>query len=319
MEYINKVLGLKVNYLNDNISHYPNFISTRYHLRKVVVENQNVIFLYPKAEIESIQALKKHIERIQKEEDIPIVLILNKLSYRQKEYLIRDRIPFVVEGKQIYLPFMAMYLQERCDTEKQAYDELLPSAQLLFLYFIYNGAKDLTTSQAAKDLELTPTSLSRASKQLEEMQLLQTKKVGVQKILYSNETPKALFQKSKDKLINPMKRKVYIPRENLDTDLVVSGYSALSEYSMLNESTIKSYATNNCSKWNDVCTDYLYDSELQIELQLWRYDPRKLTHNNIVDVLSLVLSLEEDSDERVEQSVEETLEYLWRELDGKRN
>lgn len=88
---------------------------------------------------------------------------------------------------------------------------------------------------------------------------------------------------------------------------------------MLNESAIKSYATNNCSKWNDVCTDYLYDSELQIELQLWRYDPRKLTHNNIVDVLSLVLSLEEDSDERVEQSVEETLEYLWRELDGKRN
>ncbi len=95
---------------------------------------------------------------------------------------------------------MAMYLQERCDAEKQAYEEILPSAQLLFLYFIYNSAKNLTTSQAAKDLDLTPTSLSRASKQLEEMQLLQTKKVGVQKILYSSETPEALFQNSKKQI-----------------------------------------------------------------------------------------------------------------------
>lgn len=319
MEYINKVLGLKVNYLNNDFNHYPNFINTRYHLRKVALDKQKMIFLYPKVEIESIQALRKHIERIQKEENIPIVLILDNLPYRQKEYLIRDRIPFVVEGKQIYLPFMAMYLQERCNAEKQTYEELLPSAQLLFLYFIYNGAKDLTTSQAAKDLELTPTSLSRASKQLEELQLLQTKKVGVQKILYSSDTPKTLFQNSKNKLVNPVKRKVFIPKENLDVDLVASGYSALSEYSMLNEPATKSFATNNCSKWKSICTDYLYDSEHQIELQLWRYDPRKLACNNIVDILSLALSLEDDFDERVEESIEESLENLWREIDGNRN
>ncbi len=112
---------------------------------------------------------------------------------------------------------------------------------------------------------------------------------------------------------------MFIPKENLDVDLVASGYSALSEYSMLNEPSTKSFATNNCSKWKSVCTDYLYDSECQIELQLWRYDPRKLARNNIVDILSLALSLEEDSDERVEESVEESLENLWRQLDGNRN
>ncbi len=88
---------------------------------------------------------------------------------------------------------------------------------------------------------------------------------------------------------------------------------------MLNEPSIKSYATNNCSKWKSICTDYLYDSKYQIELQLWRYNPRKLTNNNIVDILSLALSLEEDYDERVEASVEESLKCLWRKLDGSRN
>ena len=33
-------------------------------------------------------------------------------------------------GKQIYLPFMAVYLQERCDAEKSDREEILPSAQM---------------------------------------------------------------------------------------------------------------------------------------------------------------------------------------------
>ena len=46
------------------------------------------------------------------------MLVLRELSFRQKEYLIREKIPFIVDGKQIYLPFMAVYLQERCSAEK---------------------------------------------------------------------------------------------------------------------------------------------------------------------------------------------------------
>lgn len=79
---------------------------------------------------------------------------------------------------------MALYLQERCSAEKQQYEEILPSAQLLLLYFIYSGAQELSTSQASKELGLTPTSISRASRQLEEMKLVQTRKTGVQKYYF---------------------------------------------------------------------------------------------------------------------------------------
>ena len=78
---------------------------------------------------------------------------------------------------------------------KKATEEMLPSAQMLLLHFIYGGAQELSTSQAAKDLELTPTSISRASKQLEEMGLLHIKKAGVQRILFSEDSPKNCSKK----------------------------------------------------------------------------------------------------------------------------
>lgn len=68
------------------------------------------------------------------------MLVLNELSYRQKEYLLREKIPFIVDGKQIYLPFMSVYLQERCDAEKQPREDLLPSAQLL-LCILFTAAR----------------------------------------------------------------------------------------------------------------------------------------------------------------------------------
>lgn len=176
MDYLNKVLGINVVYENSIFKQLPNFIRTRYRLQMARLDEKKVIFLYPETELEQIGTLRKHIVHIQNVENLPVVLVLKEITWRQKEYLIRERIPFVVENKQIYLPFMALYLQERCSAEKQQYEEILPSAQLLLLYFIYSGAQELSTSQASKELGLTPTSISRASRQLEEMKLVPNKK-----------------------------------------------------------------------------------------------------------------------------------------------
>ena len=319
MDYLDKVLGIKVVYENVEFQHLPNFISTRYRLQKVAMNGQEAIFVYPTTELEQIEVLKKHIARIQKNGNLPVVLVLKEITSRQKEYLIREKIPFIVEERQIYLPFMALYLQERCSAEKHIREEILPSAQMLLLHFIYKGAQELSTSQAAKDLELTPTSISRASKQLEEMGLLQTRKIGVQKILLSEDSPKELFQKAEGKLLNPIKRTVYIPKEFVGTDLLESGYSALAECSMLNAPNVKCYATEKISQWKNVMTNSLQDSQMQVVVEMWRYDPRKLSKRLLVDELSLALALREDADERVEEAVEEMLNELWGKIDGYRN
>ncbi len=49
MDYIKKVLGLKTNYLNHDTKQYPNFINTRYQLRKVSLDNQKNDFSLSKS------------------------------------------------------------------------------------------------------------------------------------------------------------------------------------------------------------------------------------------------------------------------------
>lgn len=124
MEYLNKVLGIEVTYENVDFKHLPNFIVTRYRLQMASMNGKKVIFLYPKTELEQIVVLKKHIARIQKNENMPIVLVLKEITSRQKEYLIRERIPFIVEERQIYLPFMALYLQQRCNAERKPHKKI---------------------------------------------------------------------------------------------------------------------------------------------------------------------------------------------------
>lgn len=179
------------------------------------------------------------------------------------------------------------------------------------LYFIYNGTVEITTSQASKELGLTPTSISRASRQLEKLGLIQTMKTGKQKIIHSDSSPKELFERTQQKLLNPVKKTVYIPKTCVTSELLESGYFALAHYTMLNVPQIKCFAIDSISRWKDVMTNNLLDSENQMAVEMWRYNPHLLSKEDKVDELSLALSLRDDADERVEAAVDEMLEKLW--------
>ena len=319
MEYLKKVLGVRTEYLNETDVSLPNYIRSRYLVREIRLDGRKAVFVYPRTELDAISAVRKHIERIRSSVGVPAILVPNRLNYRQREYLLRDRIPFIVDARQIYLPFMAIYLQEKYDGEKSLREEILPSAQLLFLYFIYHGCDDLLTSDAAKALRLTPTSISRASRQLEEMGLIGTERRGVQKALLSDKPPRELFEFSADRLTDPVKRTVFVPASEIDEPLLLSGYSALAEYSRLNPPAAECRAAFSVAKWAEVSTQRLQDPDDQIEIELWRYDPRILADGRRVDRLSLALALREDGDERTEVAVGEMLSQVWRDIDGTGN
>lgn len=133
------------------------------------------------------------------------------------------------------------------------------------------------------------------------MGLSQTKKMGSQKILLFGDSPKVLFQKAEGKLLNPIKQTVYIPKEFVGTDLLESGYSALAEGSMLNASDFKCYAAEKNLSMEGCCDEQLAGFADAGAVEMWRYNPRKLSTRNIVDELSLALALREDVDERVKE------------------
>ncbi len=80
-----------------------------------------------------------------------MVLVLEQITARQREYLLREKVAaFIVDGKQIYLPFIILFMREQKSTD-----------------------------QAAKDLELSSFQSIKTTKKWE------GKKIGVQKILSS--------------------------------------------------------------------------------------------------------------------------------------
>ena len=60
----------------------------------------------------------------------------------------------------------------------------------------------------------------------------------------------------------------------------------------------------------------LLDSDKQLRLEIWNYDPLVLSNNKIVGLLPLVLSLQDDTDARVQQALDEALEQYWEKYNG---
>lgn len=90
MEYIKSVLGIWAEYYDSGMPNLPNYIHARYRLQEVLLESRKAVFVYPKTELEAINTVKKHLERIEHEMGAVAVLKPQRLTYRQKEYLLRS-------------------------------------------------------------------------------------------------------------------------------------------------------------------------------------------------------------------------------------
>jgi len=312
MDYIERTLGERVTRHSwQGIAQLPYYLHNTYSFTEATIGTQKCLFIAPQGELGTISAVKKHIQRIQGEWAYPVVVELQQLSRQRKETLVKEKIPFVVHEKQLYLPFMGAVLQEKYDNiKKPDVEKLSPSAQVLLFLFIYGGNKPLYLSKAQDKLGFTLMTVSRAAVQLVEAGLLETHKDGVQKVLTSPLAPRELFEKAKPFLLNPVRRKMYIYKADLQKNYFLAGESALSEKSMLNMPSIGVYGTAKVPK--NTAEMQLIDSETQCELELWRYDPTKLSSDKCIDVLSLVVTLESIKDERVEICVEELLKELWK-------
>jgi len=313
MKYIVNTLGIEAitePWHGENI--LPYYLIDYYDFKKVMLDGVACLFMKPKSEPESLKRIKKHIEIVHKVEPLPIVLELGSLTARRRKSLIESRIPFVSPECQIYLPFLGIALNERFTSVKEYGETLMPSSQLLFFYFLYNDTSELQTAETASVFGLSAMQISRATKQLNALGLVSVKKDGVRIIISNFENRSDLFDRAKPYLLNPVRKKIYVNYEELPELLPLSGYSALSELTMLGESQTKTFAFQG--KEEELTgTNTLVDNDEQAEVELWRYDPTLLSkHPGLADPLSVIASLPDVDDPRIEQSVIDLLTELWR-------
>ena len=234
MEYLERTLRIRVKYIEwrkkDSL---PHALRDRYSFKVAWLDDLEVLFMSVNDKLSSISDVKKHIKIVKSVANVKIVLVLKNILARQRQYLIEEGIAFIVQDKQIYLPFLGIVLQEKFDKPDLKVTKLMPSAQMLLLYYIYRKEEALYMNDVVKALGYSAMTISRAAKQLEEINLFTTTKEGVLKILIARKKGKDLFVQAKPYLTSPVIKEIFVSREKLAADMVIGGLSALSYESCL--------------------------------------------------------------------------------------
>jgi len=313
MKYVSDTLGVEMSTEPWNGAvKLPYYLTDHYEFKKVSIDEVLCLLMKPVGKLDTLPVIKKHISKVREAEALPIVLDLDVMTARRRKSLIEAHIPFIVPSCQIYLPFLGIALSERYPAVNTSRDILMPSSQLILFHYLYQAETELRAGETAEVLGISAMQVSRAVKQLTALELVKVRKEGARTIISSNERRLDLFERARPYLLNPVRKRLYVENEDWQIGLPMSGYSALSELTMLGDTPMKTFAFfGKADKLNG--TDALVDNTAQAEVEIWRYNPAILSKRpGIVDALSLLASLPPDDDPRILQSVEELLLNIWR-------
>lgn len=301
------VFGLTINYKSwDKKQALPLYVAGNYEIDEAIVSNNRFIVMSPIGDLPTLPAMKKHIEKIQKIDDVPVAFYLKNLSDFRRKGMLESNIPFMTE-KQVFLPFIGTLLME--EKNNALYKEkFMFSTQQLFLMYLYNRQNKLYVANVGKKLPYSAMTLSRAVKQLEASDLFLVYKDGVNKVIESKYDRRELFERAKPFLLDPVRKYGYIEKSRIDENMVLASESALAKNSMLNPSKLITYAIDEQKMDINQMENELVDPNKQIRLELWGYDPKLFSDDNVADGLSVALSLREIVDERIEEAIDECIE-----------
>jgi hypothetical protein len=309
---LSAALGVKVVSLPwQGADSLPYILSETYHLQKAALDNVPCLFAEPVDEIPTVQAMAKHFSRIYAAANVPVVLKINGMSGERRKALIESRIPFLT-ADQAYLPFMGIVLREQLYSEAKAKEKLMPSAQLLLFAYLYQENDKMYTSPMAAKLGISAMQVTRAVRQLQRLNLIEASKEGVQVVISGKAEHLALFEKASAYFIDPVQEIQYESNDALPEGLPCSGLTALAELSMLSAPAVATRAFySRTDKLHG--ENALTDRDKQSRIEIWKYSPIVLSkQTGVADPLSVIVSLRDERDERVEQAAQEILTKMWR-------
>ena len=264
----------------------------------------------------TIVALRKQIEKYKDYINMPVVLYINNIVAEQRAALIRANIPFIAPPRQFYLPFLGIVLSNHFSKKQNSVDvtdKMMPITQSLFLYLFYNNERQIKKTDAKNFLKCTATSITRASEQLITMGLLEEFKNGTSIYMRLLDKGIGCYKKAKDYFISPVQKEIFVNIEDLPENILKAGETALAEKTMLSEPVIPEYAVyknSGLAKNIKEISPLWNESRNVAKLQFWKYDPSLFATSGTVDNISIICSLLDNQDERIEMSLEELMEKI---------
>ena len=275
--------------------------------------NFAIVDVVKEAEL-SVAAMKKQKTKYEEALQCPVAykVVLNSVSMRNA--LVKNGVSFMDLPGNVFLPFMGIILQDVYRKQLVKVDKMMPATQMVFLELLYmNDAESALKSEVANKLNLTKTSITRATAQLQEMGLIQQIKSGTEISIQRNCSRKEYYENAKTYLINPVQKVITIMRQEATFEAFGAGETALSQLSELNPPRIEECAIYKGEEVIDQLeiVDARYeDQDDCLNVQLWKYNPFYFAREGHVDPVSLACTFKGNEDERIEMCIEELLEEL---------
>ena len=320
------VLGLPLKLVNLDVKEdLPLAFMGDYDFYRGEVLDKKFLVFHFKGEYLSVPRLKKHFEIIPGLLGItvPCCLWFDKVSSARRERLIKNNIPFFVDEKMVFLPFLGTRLEKRQDPgHKPLAEKFTTAEQCVFLWILYNRTPECPINRIISDLKLSQATVARALLLLMQYGLLTFKGKGTRKKYFRIEA-KQFWETGKKYLQTPVQRKLFCvdlaPTDTMET--FTAGEDALAEMTMLQppdhqcKAVYKKYFDK--IKGSAVASPEMLSTENYVIVELWNYDPGLFaktcpdspSKSGIVDIFSLYASLEKlTEDERIEKELEKLAE-----------
>lgn len=289
-------------------SSIPLYLTNTYDIYNCVMIDKPCTLLIFRGERLVIEDLKKHIIALSKLGCKNATLVLDNARLDKRRLLIENKIPFIIAGKQAYLPFIYLDI----DNQVNYFDnrkEFTPSEQLVFIYLLKTNLNNF--AQLTKNLGVSAMTVSRAFNHFLNLGLVEVTGSGTRKKFHIQSIERT-WEKGSQYLINPVAARYFIPQIPDGMKTLYSSESALAEYSMLGYPKEETVAINKSEqkKYSDELNDNMKNrifeisSTYGVSIEVWKYDPFLLADNGSVDIFSLYAQLQNSNDARIERELD---------------
>lgn len=299
-DYLTSALRRDVHLTAFKAKKLPLIITSRYELLAGSVLGQDVCFACAKYQTTPL-GYQKDADLIRRSVDCPVILVIPDPSAWETCRLIERGLDFVVPGKRMFMPSLLVDLGGQVSHKAQG--QMPPAAQLIVLYHLQKGdLNGKSAKELSSMLSIPYLNASRALKWIGD-NVFQLKKQG-RSVLLSLPGYKETLDAFKPHFRNPVLKTIHT-EESLDgVDGVFCGEYALEQLSMLVANGVSKAVDKDCQ------VTLTQDDNAFNTIELWAYSPKNLATNGLCDKISLILSLEENGDERVQMELEKIKEEV---------
>ena len=316
--YLSEVTGKAITVHPHGVSHLPYFLTRLYDLfdMKIGSVSYVAVFLRQEDEFKPAQFLK-HLAQIPNIQSNSVCVIAESLPSYVRKRMIEKGISFVIPNVQMYLPGMGMELRSRSAGKKSRKTNYLsPATQVVLIHWLLGRfSEPVTPLELSKQLFYSTMSMSRALDELEVLEIGHVERRGRERLLAFTMEKQAVWEEVLPRLKNPVRYLKRIAQQDLHwSEALPAGLTALSKQTMIGEPDLPEYAVSS-DVWKNMEKEGVKTIPLEeygtCVIQVWRYDPKVLGLDGMVDPFSLYLSFQGEADERIEMALEEMMEkYL---------